>query len=213
MAAILIVAACGGASSVAPTDSPDAVAASLPPRVLPTARPAAVPSPSLPAAVPSPSLPAAVTPSPTPAQTPTPVVSAKTGIAALKIGAPYKLVANAANAALKNSFSFDVAGTHISATMDGREIRKSSVLVGFAFVLEFTGIPMSRQVFDAAAKGGATNAGGTLSFTTISGKRVALIKTPQALVGMYVLHAGIVMVVGVTPDKTKTLLTSVIKAN
>jgi hypothetical protein len=170
-----------------------------------TAAPTAA-RPATPSPVPTPT----PTPSATPTAEPDPVEDAGWDV---QIGAPYKLVENAANSALKASFSVDVGGQHVEAAMTGREIRRSGAMVGAALKIEFTGITMTRQVFEASAKGGATSSGGRLSYTTILGKRVALITTSQTTVGMYVLHGFIVMVAGVKAGDTKTLLTSVIKAN
>jgi hypothetical protein len=201
LAALLIVSACSSVAGEAaiPMDTvspPDIVAA-------PTARPTprATPRPT-----PKPSL--KPSPKPAPAATPTPE-----GAATLKIGAPYRLVANPANQALHGSVSIDLSGAHIVETLSGREIRNGATLVGYALVLDFNGIKMSRELFEAAARGGANNSGGKLSYTTILGRRVAVIISGKVTVDLYALHDSIVMVFGVKAADTKPLLTSVIKAN
>jgi hypothetical protein len=150
-------------------------------------------------------------PSPTPV-VPTPAPGADTA-SALRIGAPYKLVRNDANVALTASFAFDVAGQHIEATMNGREIRRDGALAGIALVMKFSGLTMTRDVFDGAARGAANNSGGKLSFTTILGNRVAFITATQFTFGLYRLDDSIVMIGARKTSDTKTLLTSVIKAN
>lgn len=166
----------------------------------PTAEPTRTPRPS-----PSPK----PTPSPTPVASPTP--EPEEDLAAdLRIGAPYKLVANDANAALKGSFTFDVGGVHVEAVMNGREITLDGELVGVAIVMLMRGVPMNDDVFEAAAQ---SSANGRTTFSTILGERVAFVTNSQTTVGMYLLHGRMVMVGGVSGDDTKALLTSVIKAN
>lgn len=147
---------------------------------------------------------------PTPTPTPVPAVE---GAATLKIAAPYRLVANAANTGLAGGLTIDIAGQHIEEVFTGREIWQASKMVGAAIVLEFKGIPMSRQVFDAGAQGAARNVAGKLIFTTILGTRVAIVTAKTATLGMYALDDYIVMVAGAKAADTKPLLTSVIKAN
>jgi pyruvate/2-oxoglutarate dehydrogenase complex dihydrolipoamide acyltransferase (E2) component len=199
LAVFVTVAGCSSAAAPDSANPPASLA------WLATAEPTAA-RPATPSPVPTPT----PTPSATPTAEPDPVEDAGWDV---QIGAPYKLVDNPANGALKASFSVDVAGQHIEAAMSGREIRRSSAMVGAALKVEFTGMSMTRQVFEASAKGGATSSGGRLSYTTILGKRVAMITTSQTTVGMYVLHGFILMVAGVKASDTKTLLTSVIKAN
>lgn len=198
LAALLVVAACGSGAevtaspTVSPTPSPTAV---------PTRRPTPKPIP---------------TPIPTPTPSPTPTVTAtlaERAAAALKIGAPYKLVANPANAALTGAVSIDIAGQHVNETIAGREIWQGSKAVGLVLVLEIEGVQMSPKVFEGGARGAAANTGGTLSYTTILGDRVALVTAKTGTFGMYALHDTIVMVLGTKPADTKPLLTSVIKAN
>jgi hypothetical protein len=198
LAALLVVAACGSSAeataspTVSPTPSPTAV---------PTPRPTPRPIP---------------TPIPTPTPSPTPTVTAtlaEQAAAALKIGAPYKLVANPANAALSGAVSMDIAGQHVNETIAGREIWQGSKPVGLVLVLEIEGVQMSPKVFEGGAQGAANNTGGKLSYTTILGHRVALVTAKAGTFGMYALHDTIVMVLATKPADTKPLLTSVIKAN
>jgi hypothetical protein len=79
--------------------------------------------------------------------------------------------------------------------------------------MKFGGIPMSRQIFDAAANREATNSGGKVVFSTILGNRVAFITSTTAAFGLYSRGDSILMVGGPTGTDAKTLLTSVIKAN
>jgi hypothetical protein len=193
MAAILIVAGCGG------TASQEASATARPPE--PTTPPIRTPSPP-------------PTPSPRPKTTPSPSPSANLDTAsALKIGAPYTLVDNRYNTALSGSFVFDVAGQHLEVKMNGREIRRDGALVGAALVMKFSGIAMSREIFDAAAQNAANNQGGKVSFATILGNRVAFITTKTTTFGLYVLRDTIVMVGGAKAADAKPLLTSLIQAN
>jgi len=114
---------------------------------------------------------------------------------------------------LTGSFKFDVAGQHIEAAMNGREVWNGSSLVGAAIVMRFTGMPMTTQVFEAAARGGANNVNGRVTYETVLGTRVAYITSPTTSVGMFPLHGSIVMIGGTTATGTKALLASVIKAN
>jgi hypothetical protein len=153
------------------------------------------------------------TPSPSakPSPTPSPTAEPERDLASeLRIGAPYKLVANRANKALTGSFTFDIAGTHVEAVINGREIWASGKLVGVAIVMEMSGVEVNEEMFEAAAKSGGN---GRTTFSTILGRRVAFQENSQTTVGMYILHSAFVMVGGVKAADTKTLLTSVIKAN
>ena len=157
------------------------------------------------------------TPSPVPPVSPTPVASpspepepASDLASTLRIGLPYKLVANGRNGALRASFTLDYAGTHIDVVMTGREIWQGGKLVGAALVMEMSGIDMNEEVFEAAAKNSGSR---QVTFSTILGERVAFAETAQTTVGMYVLKGRIVMVGGVDADESKALLTSVIQAN
>lgn len=193
LAALLLVAGC--------TDAGTAISG-------PSASPTASPTPSAtPKRSPSPT-PKPLTPTVAPSTVP-----ARDAASGLKIGAPYKLVANPANAALAASFSIDVAGVHIVETMTGREVHRNASLTGLAYVLTFSGIQFNESLFDAAARGAARTTAGKLSFTTILGNRVAFIVTPQASFGLYVLGDTVVMVGAEKLAETKVLLTSVIKAN
>ncbi|MEA2546413.1 MAG: hypothetical protein QOI09_1686, partial [Chloroflexota bacterium] len=135
--------------------------------------------------------------------------------AAVLIGTPYLLVDNPKNKVLTESFAFrfDVAGQLVESTMSGREIRQDSTLVGLVLVMNFGGLKMTDDVFDAAANATATNSGGKVAFTTILGKRVAFVTTKDSTFGMYGLGDAIVMVGGPTGTDARTLLTSVITAN
>lgn len=168
------------------------------PTPLPTERPTPSPVP---------------TPSPTPVASPTPDAEPEpaTDLAStLRIGLPYKLVANGRNGELKASFTIDYAGTRIAVVMNGREIWQGGKLVGAALVMEMNGIDMNEEVFEAAARNSGSR---RVTFSTILGERVAFAETAQTTVGMYVLKGRIVMVGGVDPDESKALLTAVIRAN
>ncbi|HEY8801026.1 MAG TPA: hypothetical protein VIM20_10550, partial [Candidatus Limnocylindrales bacterium] len=163
---LLIVAGCTGSAaapvSPSPTASPNAAATPSPARSL---------SPS-----PVPSYP---TPTRAPASS-TPALDAASG---LKIGSPFRLVANPANSTLTASFSFNVATVHVEETMTGREVWQRNKLVGLAYIIEISGVQMSRTMFDRAAKGAANATQGNLTFTTILGNRVAFIATKAASFG------------------------------
>jgi hypothetical protein len=194
-ALMLIAAGCtGGAADVSSPSSETAVRSATPtPTRIPTRSPAPSHSPSLP-------------PSPTPA----PPASA---IDALKIGSPYKLVFNPANTALSANFSFQMGSVNVTETMSGREIHQRGKAVGLAYVLEFTGIPMSDAVFEGGARGAAANTNGKLTYGKVLGHKVAYVVTKPASFAMY-LHGDVIVMVGAeTLSLTKTLLTSVIKAN
>lgn len=195
-AALFLVTACGGANNApassagSPTPAPTATA-------VPTPRPTPLPTPT-------------PTASPTASPSATPVAEA---VAAVKIGAPYKLVANPANKALSASIEITIAGQHITETITGREIHKGGSVVGMLLVLQFHGIPMNSTVFEGAAKGAANTVGGKLAYTTILGWKVAIITADGGTVALFRLHNNIVMVLGTKARDTKPLATSVIKAN
>jgi hypothetical protein len=191
LGAIVLIAACSGsvaAPSAAPSQAAAATAASSPtPR--PTPRPTPLP-----------------TPKPTPTASPDPA-------AALKIAAPYKLRDNPANKALTANLELTVAGIKVTEIITGREIVTGGKVVGMVLVLQIVGIPMNTAAFNAGAEGAARNVGGTATYTTISGLRVAMIKAPSGQIGMVLLHDNILMVIGTKPADTKPLLTQIIKAN
>jgi hypothetical protein len=194
-ALLLIAAGCtGGAADVSSPSSASAVPYATPtPTRIPTRSPVPSHSPSLP-------------PSPTPA----PPASA---IDALKIGSPYKLVFNPANTTLSANFSFQMGSVNVTETMSGREIHQRGKAIGLAYVLEFTGIPMSDAVFEGGARGAAANTNGTLTYGKVLGHKVAYVVTKPASFALY-LHDDVIVMVGAqTLSLTKTLLTSVIKAN
>jgi hypothetical protein len=190
LAALLIVAGCGGGPIVNASPRP--------------AAPASVPPSHSASGSPPPS--AALVP--TPSATPDPLT-------ALQIGAPFLLSTNQLNKALTQSmeFRFDVAGRHIQSTMSGREIREGGALAGLALVMTFDRLTMTRDIFNAAAHGAADAAAGKVAFSTILGERVAIITSKDAIFGMYALHDEIVLVGGPTGTDAQTLLTAVIKAN
>jgi hypothetical protein len=193
-ALLLIAVGCTGGTAVdsSPSTATAPYATPTPTRI-PTHSPAPSHSPSLP-------------PSPTPA----PPASA---IDALKIGSPYKLVFNPANTALSANFSFQMGSVNVTETMSGREIHQRGKAVGLAYVLEFTGIPMSDAVFEGGARGAAANTNGKLTYGKVLGHKVAYVVTKPASFAMY-LHGDVIVMVGAeTLSLTKTLLTSVIKAN
>jgi hypothetical protein len=196
-AAVLFVAAgCSGGAAVVSSPSPSAIA-----RPVATAAPTPTPSPS-----PVPSRP----PSPSPSPTPAPSASA---IQALKIGSPYTLVDNPANTALNASFNFSMGSVVVTETISGREVRQHGKTIGLVYVLEMDGVPMSSAVFEAGARGAAANSGGKLTYGTVLGHKVAYVVTKTASFAMYLHHDAIVMVGAESLSLTKTLLTSVIKAN
>ena len=139
LAVAVIVAACGGGTAAIASPSPSETAVPTP-----TARPTARPTPR---PIPSPirlATPKPTTPKPTPAP---PAEAAAT----LKIGAPYRLVANRANLALTGSVTLDIAGQHIEERISGREIWQGTKMVGLALVLEFDGVKMTPAIYDAGA--------------------------------------------------------------
>ena len=193
-AALFLTAGCSGGAAVASNPAPSA-----------TIRPAATTRPT-PTRSPSPS----PTPSPKPSATPEPAARA---VDALKIGSPYALVSMPANPALDASFNFQMGSMAVNETMSGLEIRQHGKTVGLVYALELIGVPMSDAVFEGGARGAAANTGGKLTYGTVLGKKVAYIATKQASFAMY-LHRDVIVMVGAeTMSLTKTLLTSVIKAN
>ncbi len=197
LATLLIATGCTGGSVA--VSSPSAVA---------TAAVASIsPKPSIPTPSPVPSRPPSAPPAPTP------VPAAASAIAKLKIGAPYTLVFNPANAALSASFTVKVGSINVTETMSGREIHKGGTTVGLAYVLEFTGIQMSDKVFEGGARGAAGTTGGKLTYGTVLGHKVAYIVTKPASFAMYRAGEVIVMVGAETLSVTKTLLTSLLKSN
>jgi len=203
LATAILVAACSGGGTAAVSQAPSQAATVASPTTSPSPRPTPSPTPILTAR-----------PSPTPAVTaappePTPVDAA----AALKIGAPYKLRANPANKDLSASFELTIAGVHVTETITGREITNAGRLVGEVLVLQIKGVPVTSEFFEPAVQGAARNVGGTVTYTTISGVKVALIKATAGTFGMVMLHREILMVIGKKPADTKALTTAVIKAN
>lgn len=196
-AALLLVAAgCTGGAAVdsSPSSSVTAVRSATP---TPTRKPTFSPVPSH-----SPSLP----PSPTPAPT--------AGlIDTLKIGSPYVFVFNPANSALSANLSFQMGSINVTETMSGREIHQRGKIVGLAYVIEITGIPMNEAAFEGGARGAAANTGGKLTYSTVLGHKVAWVVAKAASFGIY-LHDDVMVMVGAqTLTLTKTLLASVLKAN
>lgn len=199
----VLIAACSGSGTAAVSQPPSQAAAS--PATVATARPTPRPTP---VSTPKPSATPTVTAAP-PEPEATPVDAA----AALKIGAPYKLRANPANKDLSASFELTIAGVHVTETITGREITNAGRLVGEVLVLQIKGVPVTAEFFEPAAQGAARNVGGTITYTTISGVKVALIKATAGTFGMVMLHREILMVIGKKPADTKALTTAVIKAN
>lgn len=194
-AALVIVAGCGGGAAVVSSPSSSAT----------TAR-AATPTPTrIPTASPVPSL----SPSPL-VPTPAPSLSL---IDTLKIGSPYTLVFNPANPALKADFSFQMGAVTVTEAMRGREIHQRGKAIGFAFSLEITGIPMSDAAFEGGARGAASNTGGKLTYSKVLGHKVAYVVAKAASFALFLHHDVMVMVGSDSLSLTKTLLTSVIKAN
>jgi hypothetical protein len=201
--AAVIAAGCGAAAtpSVDPVSSP--VATPIP---APTASATATPEPT-PAPTPAPTATPTPTPEPTPAPTPTPDVAAS-----LKIAKPFTLGPTGASG-MQGEFSFTVGGKEISAVMSGREVFRDGTSKGYAFVEVIEGVTMTAEVFKAAAKGGATNVGGKLTWVRIGGQRVGLIAAPAGSMAMFALDDTIVMAAGMTPAGTKAIVTALIKAN
>jgi hypothetical protein len=197
----VLIAACSGGGTAAVSQPPTQTATVATPPTAPTARPTPVPPPK---------------PSPTPKVTappPEPEVTPVDAAAALKIGAPYELRANSANKDLSASFELTIAGVHVTETITGREITNAGKLVGEVLVLQIKGVPVTSEFFEPAVQGAARNVGGTVTYTTIAGVKVALIKATAGTFGMVMLHREILMVIGKKPADTKALTTAVIKAN
>ncbi len=195
LAAVLVLGACGGgaaAPSATPSPTPD-------PTV--TARPTPRPTPT---AVPTP------TPKPTPSPSPAPEPEA---VEAIEIGDPYTLVANPKNKALSGSIVLNVSGIKVTETISGREIMKGDTKVGTLLVLDFAGFPVNQAALEAGANGMASRQGGTLSWQTIDGWPVAIIKGPTDTTALLRLHNNLVAVVGEKPSQTVPLVTSVVAAN
>jgi hypothetical protein len=200
LAAVFAIAGCTGAAAPA-SQGPSQAAATATSTPTPRTTPRPTPVP---------------TAQPTPTARPTaapPATGATDPASALKIAAPYKLRSNPANPSLSASFELTIAGVHVTETITGREITKAGKLVGMVLVLQIKGVPMSAQVFEAGAQGAARNVGGTVTYSTISGVKVAMIKAPAGTFGMVMLHKNILMVIGTKAADTKPLLTEVIKAN
>jgi hypothetical protein len=193
-ALLLVIVGCGGGAAVDSSPSSPAIAVRSTPT--PTRKPSFSPVPSQ-------------SPSP-PIPTLAPPVSA---IETLKIGSPYVFVFNPANTALSANFSFQMGSINVTETMSGREIHQRGKIVGLAYVIEFTGIPMSDAAFEGGARGAAANTGGKLTYGKVLGHRVAYVVTRSASFALYRHVDAIVMVGAQTLSLTKTLLTSVIKAN
>lgn len=204
LASAVLIAACSGGGTAAVRQAPTQAAVASPTAV-PTQRPTARPTP-----VPTPK------PSPTAQPTSAPPEPEATPVdpaAALTIGAPYKLRANAANKDLNASIELTVAGVHVTETITGREILNAGKVVGEVAVIQIRGVPVTAAFFEPAVQGAARNVGGTVTYSTISGIRVGLIKATAGTIGMVMLHQNILMVIGKKPADTKPLLTEVIKAN
>jgi hypothetical protein len=201
----VLIAACSGGGTAAVSQPPSQAATVASPATVATARPTPRPTPV-----------STVEPSPTPKLTaapPDPEATPVDAAAALKIGAPYKLRANPANKDLSASFELTIGGVHVTETITGREITNAGRLVGEVLVLQIKGVPVTAEFFEPAVQGAARNVGGTITYTTISGVKVALIKATAGTFGMVMLHREILMVIGKKPADTKPLLTAVIKAN
>jgi hypothetical protein len=197
LAALLVLGACTVGAEPATPGPLATLDIPATPTPLPTERP--TPSP-------------VVTPSPTPDASPSPEPNPESDLASdLRIGLPYKLVENGRNGALKASFAFEYAGTHIEAVMSGREIWLGGKLVAIALVMEMRGIEMTDEVFEAAAN---NNGRGRATFSQVNGERVAWVDTADATVGMYLLHGRIIMVGGAKGDDgLLEILIHVINAN
>ncbi len=212
MAVLLLMAACG--SSPAGTSAPSGpvagvTAASLPatPSGTPVPAPTATPVPT---ATPDPAATANPAPSAETTTVPSPAPDAAAG---LRIAAPFELVDNPADAALQATFTFQVGGTTVEATMSGREIHRLGVVVGVAYAMRIDGVTWNKATFERAARGGANNVDGKLTYARIRGHRVALIKAASGSVALYRLGRDLVMVAGLSMAATKELMTAIIKAN
>jgi hypothetical protein len=145
---------------------------------------------------------------PAPAQTAADIV-----LAALRIGKPYVLFDNPVDENLEASLALDVARSHVEATIRGREVLDANALVGYVFVLSYDGVDWSNTLFKEVAKGAARNVEGKLSYTTIGGTQVAIIKVTGGTIAMFSYRETIVMVLGATPALTQSLASSIIKAS
>ena len=206
LVAAVLLAGCG--SGVAAPSAAEPVAG----QVAATATTAPPPPPE-PTASPTPTTVPTPTPTPEPTAKPTASPTAAPDVAAdLRIAGPYTLGPTGASG-MQGKFSFSVAGKDISAVMSGREVLRGGKQAGFAFVEVIDGITMTSDVYTAAAKGGARNVGGKVSWTKIGGKRVALIKAPAGTMAMFQLGDSLVMAAGTSMPTTKAIITALIKAN
>jgi len=196
--AFLLIAGCGGGATVVSSpSSPTTAAGAATPAATSSRRPSASPVPSQ-------------APSQAPSQQP---AASGSLIDTLKIGAPYTLVYNPANPALSADFSFAMGSVTVTEAMRGREIHQRGKPVGYAFSLEITGIPMNDAVFEGGARGAAANTSGKLTYGKVLGHKVAYVVAKTASFALYLHHGTMVMVAADSLSLTKTLLTSVIKAN
>jgi hypothetical protein len=177
LAAVMLVAACGAA--VNPAASPSAGADASPTKTATSSRAASVPPAGSASASPSAS----------------PATDVATGI---EIGDPYVLTGNPGSTALSGTFNVDVAGKRVEAIMNGREIRKDSTFVGLVLVMKFSGITITPEFFDLAAKQAGSNSDGKVTFSTILGNRVAFVTATSASYGLYARGDSILMVGGPT---------------
>jgi hypothetical protein len=203
-AAVLVatlVAGCASASNQPPAASGPIVLATLDPALIPSRPPIPSHSPS-----------SRPRPSATPRATPTPA-PAKTAIEKLKIGSPYTLVYNPANPALSASLTINIGGLTVKETISGREVRQRGTLVGLAYVVEASGVPMNDAALQGAARGAAATSGGKVSYGTVLGHKVAYVVAKTASFAMFLDGDHLVMVGAASLAVTKTLLQSVIKAN
>jgi hypothetical protein len=201
VAAVALLAAAGCTASTPPAASGPIVLATLDPALIPSRPP--VPSHS-----PTPRPSARPTPTPRPTTAPP-----KTAIDKLKIGSPYTLVYNRANPALNATITIQMAGLNLKETINGREIRQRGNLVGFAFVVEIEGYPLTEAALEQVARGSQVTSGGKLSYGTVLGHKVAYIVSSAHSDAMYIAGDHVVLVASKTLPVTKTLLQSVIKAN
>src|SRR4051812_27716388 len=168
LATAVLIAGCSGGGTAAVSQAPSDAATVASPTAVPTPRPT-----SRPTVVPTPK------PSPTARPTaapPEPEATPADAAAALRIGAPYKLRANAANKDLNASIELTVAGVHVTETITGREILSGGKVVGEVAVIQIKGVPITAELFAPAAQGAARNVGGTVTYSTISNIKVAMIK-------------------------------------
>ena len=78
---------------------------------------------------------------------------------------------------------------------------KGDTKVGTLIVLDFAGLPVNQAALEAGATGMATRQGGTLSWKTIDGWPVAIIKGPTDTTALLRLHNNLVAVVGEQPSQ------------